>query len=431
MLAAAAVVAAEAAVASKPRVLLVAPRDSYRTAPYIAAARKQNVDLLIASEGRHSLAGLDAPGVEIDLRNIPASLQAILTAAKERPFAAIIGTDDASSELAVQTSIQLNLPHNSLSAIRLARRKDMARARLSAAGVAVPRFWCIDLSQPLAQQLEAVLYPCVAKPVALSASRGVIRANNLEQMHQAITRIQAILAPETEAVERSILLVEEFIPGIEVAIEGLLTGGALEILAIFDKPDPLDGPFFEESYYITPSRHASAIQEQISECVAQACAAYGLREGPIHAECRINAQGVWILEVAARTIGGLCGRLLRFGTGYGLEELVLLHTLGLRPDTHSAAGAAGVLMIPIPQAGILRRVEGLLAAQRVPYIEEVVIDVREGYELIPLPEGASYLGFIFAHAPSPEEAEAALRAAHACLRIVVAPLWKAGILRAG
>lgn len=429
--AAAVAVEAEAAVANKPRILLVAPRDSYRTAPYIAAARKQNIDLLIASEGRHTLAGQDAPGVSIDLRNISASLQAILTAAQAGPFAAIIGTDDTSTELAVQASIQLNLPHNPLAAIRRARRKDLARAQLAAAGVAVPRFWCIDLRQPLAQQLEAVLYPCVVKPVALSASRGVIRANSREQIHQAIERIQAILVPETVAEERSILLVEEFIPGTEVAIEGLLSGGVLEILAIFDKPDPLDGPFFEESYYITPSRHAPAIHKQISECVKQVCAAYGLREGPIHAECRINAQGVWILEVAARTIGGLCGRLLRFGTGYGLEELVLLHALGLRPDTRCAAGAAGVLMIPIPQAGVLRRVEGLLAAQKVPYIEEVMIDVREGYELVPLPEGASYLGFIFAHAPSPQEAETALRTAHARLRIVVAPLWKAGVLRAG
>ena len=430
-MAAAAVVAAEAAVANKPRILLVAPRDSYRTAPYIAAARKLNVDLLIASEGRQSIAGLDAPGVQIDLRNIPSSLQAILTAAHERPFAGIIGTDDASSELAVEAGIKLKLSHNPLSAVRLARRKDLARACLSAAGAAVPQHWRLDLKIPFAPQLEKIHYPCVVKPVALSASRGVIRANNPEQLRQAVVRIQAMLASEPAGDERDMLLVEEFIPGAEVAVEALLTDGALEVLAIFDKPEPLNGPFFEESYYITPSRHAPAIQKQISDCVAQACAAYGLREGPIHAECRINAQGVWLLEVAARTIGGLCGRLLRFGTGYGLEELVLLHALGRRPDTRCAAGAAGVLMIPIPQAGILRRVEGLLAAQNLPYIEEIVIDVREGYELVPLPEGASYLGFIFAHAPSPQEAEAALRSAHACLRIVVAPLWKAGVLRAG
>jgi biotin carboxylase len=258
----------------------------------------------------------------------------------------------------------------------------------------------------------------------------VIRADDRAQLEKAIVRIVSMLAEVPEREERETLLIEEFISGTEIAVEGLLSDGHLEILAIFDKPDPLDGPYFEETYYTTPSRHAPDIQAQIAARVAEACAAYGLCEGPIHAECRINHAGVWILEVAARTIGGLCGRLLRFGTGYGLEELVLLHILGKRPDTRRETGGAGVLMIPIPQAGILRRVEGVLAAQRVPYIEEVVIDVREGYELVPLPEGASYLGFIFARAPSPAEAEAALREAHACLRVVVAPLWKGGVVHA-
>ena len=415
----------------KPRILVVAPRDSYRIAPYIAAARKLNVDLLIASEGRHSLAGLDAPGLQIDLDNIPATLQAISIAARDRPFAGVIGTDDHSAELAVQAGIELNLPHNPLSAVRFARRKDLARARLAAARVSVPRHWRIDLRHTLAPQLKGILYPCVVKPVAMSASRGVIRADDPEQLQRAIARIQHILTTESASEERNLLLVEEFIPGAEVAVEGLLTAGRLEVLAIFDKPEPLNGPYFEESYYITPSRHAAAIQSQIGACIAEACTAYGLREGPIHAECRFNENGVWILEVAARTIGGLCGRLLRFGTGYGLEELVLMHVLGRRPDTQAAFGAAGVLMIPISQAGILRRVEGLMAARQVPYVEEVIIDVREGYELVPLPEGASYLGFIFANAPTPQAAEAALRSAHACLNIVVAPLWKAGILKTG
>ena len=426
---AAADVAAEAAVA-KPRVLLVAPRDSYRTAPYIAAARKLGVDLLIASEGKHALFGLDVPGVQVNLGDTPASLQAIHAAAQTQSFVGVIGTDDASTELAVQASIHLQLPHNPISSVRFARRKDLARAQLAHASVPVPRHWQIDLTVPVAPQLTDVMFPCVAKPVALSASRGVIRADNHDQLEQAIGRIISVLADVQDREERETVLIEEFIAGTEVAVEGLLSDGHLEILAIFDKPDQLDGPFFEETYYTTPSRHTPAIQTQIAARVAEACTAYGLREGPIHAECRINQAGVWILEVAARTIGGLCGRLLRFGTGYGLEELVLLHTLGRRPDTQREAGGAGVLMIPIPQPGILRRVEGILAAQRVPYIEEVVIDVREGYELVPLPEGASYLGFIFARAPSPAVAEAALRAAHACLHVVVAPLWKGGVVHA-
>lgn len=426
---AAVVVAAGAAVA-RPRVLLVAPRDSYRTAPYITAARKQGVELLLASEGKHTLSGLDMPGVQVDLGDAPGSLQAVLTAAQTQPFAGVIGTDDASAEFAVQASMRLQLPHNPLLSVRLARRKDLARSYLAYAGVPVPRHWKLDLTRSLAAQLTDVVFPCVAKPVALSASRGVIRADNHAQLEKAVGRIARMLADVPDREERETLLIEEFIAGTEVAVEGLLRGGHLEILAIFDKPDPLDGPYFEETYYITPSRHAPGIQAQIAARVAEACAAYGLHEGPVHAECRINDAGVWILEVAARTIGGLCGRLLRFGTGYGLEELVLLHTLGQRPNSQREAGGAGVLMIPIPQAGILRRVEGVLTAQRVPYIEEVVIDVREGYELAPLPEGSSYLGFIFARAPSAAEAEAALREAHACLRVVVAPLWKGGVVQA-
>ena len=206
----------------------------------------------------------------------------------------------------------------------------------------------------------------------------------------------------------------------------MLHHGELRVLALFDKPDPLEGPFFEETYYITPSRLDAGTQALIRQRVAQACAAYGLVTGPVHAELRLHDGEAWILEVAARTIGGQCARLLRFGTGHGLEEQVIAEALGQALTPNADNGAAGVLMIPIPRAGILRRVEGLLAAQRMPYIEDIEISVREAYELVPLPEGASYLGFIFARAPTPELAEQALREAHACLNIVVAPVWKVG-----
>jgi biotin carboxylase len=414
-------------VIQKPRrILLIAPHDSYRTAPFLAAAKTRGIEVLIASEAKHSLVSVYAEGLHLDLGDPQASLQTILREARERPFAAVLGSDDASTELAALAAHELGLPHNPTAAVRLARRKDLARERLAQAGVPVPRHWRLDLTRPLAAQTEDIRFPCVLKPVALAASRGVIRADNLDELTQAAARIQVLLAGAglREAEESETILVEEFIPGFEVAVEGLLTHGSLKILTIFDKPDPLDGPYFEETYYITPSRLDLPTQQTLRETISAACAAYGLCEGPIHAECRINEQGVWILEVAARTIGGLCGRLLRFGTGTSLEELVLLHALGERPELNSETGGAGVLMIPIPQAGILRRVEGVLAAGKVPYIEEVVIHVREGYELVPLPEGSSYLGFIFARAPSAAQAEAALRTAHACLRVVVMPLWK-------
>jgi biotin carboxylase len=412
--------------AAPRRILLIAPHGSYRTAPFLAAAKTRGIEVLIASEAKHSLVSVYAQGLHLDLGDPQAALQTILREAQRRPFAAVLGSDDASTELAALAANELGLPHNPTAAVRFARRKDLARERLAQAGVPAPRHWRLDLARPLAAQTEDIHFPCVLKPVSLAASQGVIRADNHAELTRAAARIQVLLAHAGlhEAQERETILAEEFIPGFEVAVEGLLTQGSLEILTIFDKPDPLDGPYFEETYYITPSRLEASTQQVLRETISSACAAYGLREGPIHAECRINEQGVWILEVAARTIGGLCGRLLRFGTGSSLEELVLLHALGERPELNSAAGGAGVLMIPIPQAGILRRVEGVLAAGKVPYIEEVIIHVREGYELVPLPEGASYLGFIFARAPSAARAEAALRAAHACLRVVVMPLWK-------
>jgi hypothetical protein len=196
------------------------------------------------------------------------------------------------------------------------------------------------------------------------------------------------------------------------------------VLAIFDKPDPLEGPFFEETYYTTPSRRALVEQALIRQRLEAACHAYGLCEGPVHAELRLSEGDAWIMEVASRTIGGDCARLLRFGTGHGLEELVLAQAAGHPLPAVPEQGGAGVLMIPIPRHGILRRVEGVLAARRVRFIEDVEISRREGYELVPLPEGASYLGFIFARAPTPEQAEQALREAHGKLNIVVAPVMK-------
>jgi biotin carboxylase len=266
----------------------------------------------------------------------------------------------------------------------------------------------------------------VLKPLNMSASRGVIRVDDGAAFHTAVTRIAAILAELHHPEERGTLLAEAYLPGKEVALEGLLTEGQLRVLALFDKPDPLEGPFFEETYYITPSRLPDALQGAIADQVAAACAAYGLEQGPVHAELRINDAGIWILEVAARTIGGQCARLLRFGTGHSLEQLVVAHAIGQPLPVETREGAAGVLMIPIPRRGVLRRVEGVLAAEKVPHVTEVEISVREGYELVPLPEGSSYLGFIFAEAPTPEEAEAALRQAHAKLKVVTAPVWEVG-----
>lgn len=409
---------------ARPRVLIIAPHGSYRTAAFIAAANKFDVTPTVVSQGKNSIVGSYAQGLHVDYRDPDQALKTILDEARRHPITAILATDDATTELAARAAHALGLPHNSPDSMRIARRKDWARARLAEAGVPVPRHRRVDLRAPLAAQAGHQNFPCVLKPLALSASRGVIRADNVDEFLGACARIERIVAAEADEDERRYLLAEDFIPGAEAAVEGMLNGGALEVLAIFDKPEPLNGPFFEETYYVTPTRLDADAQRKLHGVIGAACRAYGLREGPVHAECRINEHGVWILEIAARTIGGLCARMLHFGTGLGLEELVIAQAMKQKISAARPPGSEGVLMIPITQAGILRRVEGIEAARKVRFIEEVVIQIREGYELIPLPEGSSYLGFVFARAPTPADTESALRQAHARLKIVVAPLFQ-------
>lgn len=410
---------------AQPRLLLIAPPNSYRTVAYVDAARRCGVQVLIASEGKFSLVSEVAGGLHTDLSD-PVALDVLLAENLQRPFCGVVATDDSTVELGSRVAQSLGLPHNPPSAARLSQRKDLSRQALAAAGVPVPDFRVIDLAAPVGPQLEGFPLPAVIKPLALSASRGVIRADTPVDLLAACARTRAILAadPADDAWLNTHLLLESFVPGPEVALEGLLQGGVLQVLAIFDKPDPLEGPFFEETYYITPSRHAAAVQQQIVASVRAACDGLGLREGPVHAELRIGPAGCVILEVASRTIGGECARLLGLGTGHSLEELVIAHATGRPLEVVPQAGGAGVLMIPIPAAGILRRIEGISAARAVPYIEDILINIRDGYELVPLPEGSSYLGFMFAAAPTPAQAEAALRAAHAQLTIVTAPLLR-------
>ena len=413
------------------RVLLIAPARSYRIGAYCAAAEALGAEVLLASEGRHSLIPRVAGGLHVDFADPEQACHVLLAALRRTPVSAVVASDDAATEIASRVAQALGLACNPPAATRIARRKDLAPRTLAAAGMPVPRFRTIDLRRPLASQIAGVGYPCVVKPVALAASRGVIRADDPEQLLAASRRIAGILAEVTGEEERSTLLVEAFVPGFEVAVEGMLHRGCLRPLAIFDKPEPMDGPYFEETYYVTPSRLALSQQERIVERVVEACRAYGLREGPVHAELRVNEKDAWIIEVAARTIGGDCARLLDAGIGRPLEELVIAQALGQSPEIDSNSGAAGVLMIPTTVRGTLRRVEGVLEASRVEGIEDVVIAVREGYELVPLPEGGSYLGFVFARAATPQAVESALREAHARLRVVSAPVWRLERARAG
>lgn len=405
----------------RPCILLLSPHSSYRLGPYISAAEKLNTDVIVVSQGEHSLVSAVVSGMHVNFNDADTDRQ-IVAAVQDKPVRAVIGTDDLTVELAAKVSRALGLTHNDPAAIRYTRRKDLARVCLQHSPVNVPAFEKRALDSLSAQTPAAIPYPYVIKPLALSGSRGVIRVDNDEELQLACERLRPILQQAGNDEERECVLIEAYIPGYEFAYEGLLNKGQLQTLALFDKPDLMQGPYFEETYYITPSRLAPELQEKIHLAVMQACEAYGLREGPVHAEVRIHDHKVWFMEMASRTIGGQCAQLLNYATGMTLEEMVIAQASSTAIKLNDAQQAAGVLMIPINQRGLLRRVEGIMAADKIEYIEDIEISIREGYEIIPLPEGDSYLGFIFAKAPTPALVEQALREAYATLNIVTSPL---------
>ena len=410
--------------ASVPRLLLLLPTTTYRTQAFLDAARQLGVEIVSASE-RPNVFEEQVPGnlITLDFADPAGAAETIAAFGRDHPIDAVVAVDDLTTVVAAAIADRLGLKANPVAAATAARDKHEMRQRLRAAGVPVPAFRLVSLDDDPLAAARGVAFPCVLKPRTLSASRGVIRADDPEAFARAFHRIAALLKRDGVAVAgeaaRS-LLVEEFIPGLEVAVEGLLTQGTLHTLALFDKPDPLDGPFFEETIYVTPSRLPDEVQKRIVAVADDACAALGLVEGPIHAELRVNDRGPWVLEVAARSIGGLCSRTLRFGTGMTLEELILRRALALPiASLDRERRPAGVMMIPIPRAGRLRAVRGQEAAEAVPAIEEVAITAHLEQELVPLPEGWQYLGFIFARADTPAVVEDALRQAHARLEFEI------------
>ncbi|MCC6313660.1 MAG: ATP-grasp domain-containing protein [Thermomicrobiales bacterium] len=407
--------------ATAPRVLLLYTPTSYRATAFIAAAERLGLDVVHGMDTPEPLASHWGLPVALDFARPEEAIARIGALHAEHPFAAVLAVDDGATLLAVEVSAALGLPHNDPASALAARDKWEMRQRLAAAKVPVPAFRRYPLDADPAAIADDQHYPCVVKPLRLSGSRGVIRADDADAFVAAWERTRRIIESEGANGEPA-LLVESYLPGVEVAVEGLLTGGKLRLLAIFDKPDPLEGPFFEETIYVTPSRLPPGMQAEIAARTAQAAAAVGLREGPVHAELRINAAGVWPIELAGRSIGGLCSSVLEFGVGIGLEELILRHAVGWPlPATAREHHGAGVMMIPIPRGGMLRGVEGVAEACAEPGVTGVEITARVNHPVTPLPEGSSYLGFIFARTDSPAAAEAALRAAHARLRFRIEP----------
>jgi biotin carboxylase len=404
------------------RLMLLVSPTTYRAGAFLDAAESLGVEVV---RGIDVPAGLsdwwDVP-LALDFTDLEGATAAIVDYAAKRPVAAIVAVDDSATLLATRAAAALGLPHNSPAAAEAARDKGIMRALFAEAAVPSPVFHRFSLTDDPADIARQVSFPCVVKPLRLSGSRGVIRADQPSELATAFYRLKRLLLADGNPLEGTDILVEDFIPGFEVALEGLLTPDGLLVLALFDKPDPLDGPFFEETIYVTPSRLPEETQAAISACAAQAAAAVGLTDGPIHAELRVNQDGPWMLEIAGRSIGGLCSTILQFGTGMCLEELLLRHALTLPVGSYDRKGeAAAVMMIPIPSSGLLKKVSGIEEAASVPYIEGVEITAKVGGSIVALPEGSSYLGFIFAHAADPDTAEAALREAHQRLHFEIKP----------
>jgi biotin carboxylase len=402
------------------RLLLLLPTSTYRAGDFLQAARELGAEVVVASERRQALAGvMGHRALTVNCKNPDEAADSIARLAARKPLDAVVAVDDEGVLVAALAGQRLGLAHNPPDAAARSRDKAAMRRALEEAGVPQPEFRMAGPDADVAGLAAEVGLPCVVKPVSLSGSRGVIRADDREAAVVAAKRVRAILADAGEDPEAP-LLVERYIPGDEVAVEGLLRGGTLEPLAVFDKPDPLEGPYFEETIYVTPSRLPPETLGAIVRMTADAAAALELVEGPIHAELRTDGGRAWVLELAARSIGGLCSRALRFGVGVTLEEVILRHALGLPiDDLRRESAASGVMMIPIPRAGILEEVRGQDRARAVPGIAGLELTIGPGRHVKPLPEGDRYLGFLFARADGPEGVEQALRTAHGHLEIVI------------
>ena len=409
------------------RVLLLTTPQSYRAAAFVAAAKMLGVNLVQGVDLPESLAAQWGAPLRLDFSQPETAVSHIIQFAQERPLAAILPVDDAGAVLAAQASQVLGLPHNAVAAAEAARDKYKMRRMLAAANVPSPKFARVNLQDPVEfvtqRAASEIGFPCIVKPLHLNGSRGVMRVNDAAELREAVGRLRQILPADNH------FLAESYLPGVEVALEGVLENGRLHPLAIFDKPDPLEGPCFEETIYVTPSRLSDKVQAGIVETAAAGAAALGLQLGSVHAELRVNEAGVWIVEVNGRSIGGLCSQTLRFDLGITLEELILRQATGL-PVSHlqREQQASGVMMIPIPKAGILRGFSGVAAAKAIPGVDDVEITAPLNNRLVPLPEGESYLGFIFASGDTPQFVEDALRQAHGRLQFQIDEAFRLSVV---
>jgi len=404
-------------VTAQPRVLLLVPARTYRAADFILAAERMRLDLVVASDGALPLgrAVIPARSAEID-----ASARRILARAGPlKVIDAVVAADTPMLVLAATVAAAMGLPHNPVDAVRAALDKAAQRQRWAAAGVPQPSFRLVPAGDGVRQAAEAIGFPCVVKAVSLSASQGVLRADDPTAAVEAARRIRQIL-DDAERPADEPLLIEEYLPGPELSIDGVLTAGDLTVTAVFDKPGMPDGPTFEETLLVSPSRLAERTLAAAVRTAADAARSLGLSTGPVHAELRICDRGPAMLELAPRSIGGLCSRALRFAGGASLEEIVLANALGRPiPGGGGPAPPCGIYMLPVPRPGILRAVEGKADALAVSGVTGLTITIPPGQRVRPLPDGDRYLGFVYAEADTPADVEEALTAAVARLRVVI------------
>ena len=393
------------------KLLLFASTTGYQIRVFAQAAQRLGIDLTLATDRCHVME--DPWGdraIAVKFEDLPDTIGAAYDLLNGREFDGVAAVGDRPAILAAEMAERMNLPFHPAAAARACANKAAARERYRAAGMPLPVSAGVAL--PLSNPLSWELFPCVIKPLNSSASRGVIRADDAGALRLAAARLHKMGEERAQ--------IESYIPGREFAIEGLVTNGGLQPVAIFDKPDPLEGPYFEETIYTTPSRENGEVQAALLKTAQAAVKAIGLAHGPVHLEMRYNPHGAWILETHGRPIGGLCARTLRFEGGAPWEEVILRHAVGDRTEAPPLeAGASGVMMIPIPHAGVYQSVDGLDRAKAVGGIDDVVITAVAGQRLMTLPEGSSYLGFIFGRAESPAEVGAALRRAHSELRFEI------------
>jgi biotin carboxylase len=402
-------------VTAQARVLLLVPARTYRAADFVLAAARMHLDVVVASDGALPLGG--RPLIPVSPADPEASTRRIL--ARAGPVEAVVAADTPMLALAATVAARMGLPHNPVEAVLAATGKATQRQRWAAAGVPQPSFRIVSAGGSVRQAAEEVGFPCVVKAVSLSASQGVLRADHPAAAVEAARRIRNVL-DEAERPAEEPLLIEEYLPGPELSIDGVLTAGDLTVTAVFDKPAMSDGPTFEETLLVSPSRLAAGALAAAVGTAAAAARSLGLSTGPVHAELRICDRGPAMLELAPRSIGGLCSRALRFPGGASLEEIVLANALG-RPVAAASRPVrpCGVFMLPVPRPGLLRAVEGRAAALAVPGITGLTITIPPGQRVRPLPDGDRYLGFIFAAGDSGPDVEHALTAASERLRVLI------------